>query len=223
MRVAPQTLNTTVAGLFVTGSGLFVLGSVPAYIHATGALADSVTYAAGSVFFTAAAFGQLVQAQGTGSGWQWHWRPHDRGWMAAVTQFPGTICFNVSTFAALVHNATVAEKDHHVWRPDIYGSVLFLVSSAYGVRAVGRVRDRQPGSAAWWAAWLNLVGSVAFMVSAIASYVLPSTGDLIDVPVAVGGTLVGAACFLVGAALIPLAWRQDAAASSSPPLSKADS
>lgn len=222
MRVAPQTLNTTVAGLFVTGSGLFALGSVPAYIHATGALVDSATYAVGSVFFTAAALGQLVQVRGTAPGSRW--RPQDRGWMAAVTQFPGTLCFNVSTCAALVRNATVAEQDHRVWRPDIYGSVLFLVASTYGVLAVGRVRDLRPGSFAWWTAWLNLAGSVAFMVSAIASYVLPSTGDLIDVPVTVGGTLVGAVCFLVGAALIPLAWRQSSvAAPSSDPLPKAGS
>ena len=52
-----------------------------------------------------------------------------------------------------------------------------------------------------------MVGSVLFMASAIASYVLPSSGDLIDVPLAVGGTLLGAACFLLGAVLMFPAWR----------------
>lgn len=220
MRIAPQTLNTTVAGLFVVGSGLFVLGSVPAYIHGVGAFADSVTYAVGSVFFTVAALGQLAQVRGSD---RWRWRARDWDWWAAVSQFPGTVCFNVSTFAALVRNASVSEEDHRVWRPDIYGSVLFLVASALGVLAVGRIRELQPRSAAWWAAWLNLAGSVAFMVSAIASYVLPSTGDVIDVPVAVGGTLVGAVCFLVGAALLPLSWRQSVAAPPPVPLPKAGS
>jgi hypothetical protein len=59
----------------------------------------------------------------------------------------------------------------------------------------------------WWIAWLNMAGSVAFMVSAIFSYVLPSTGGLIDEPLANAGTFVGAVCFFVGAALMLPAWR----------------
>jgi hypothetical protein len=52
-----------------------------------------------------------------------------------------------------------------------------------------------------------MVGSILFMVSAIASYVLPS-GELVDNAVSVAGTLFGAACFLGGAALMLPAWRQ---------------
>jgi hypothetical protein len=63
-------------------------------------------------------------------------------------------------------------------------------------------------------AWTNMVGSVLFMASAIASYVLPRSGDLVDVPVAVGGTLLGAACFLIGAVLMFPAWRVAVAAST---------
>ena len=39
----------------------------------------------------------------------WAWLPHDRAWLAAATQFPGTLFFNISTSAALVHNATAAQ------------------------------------------------------------------------------------------------------------------
>ena len=46
---------------------------------------------------------------------------------------------------------------------------------------------------------LNLLGSVFFMASAIAAYVLPDTGDLLDASVANSGTFLGAVCFLVAA------------------------
>ncbi len=124
-----------------------------------------------------------------------------------MTQFPGTLFFNVRTAAALAHNVTAQEQDRHVWRPDFFGSTLFLVASGYGILAVSaRFLSVNPRSLPWGIAWLNMVGSVLFMASAIASFVLPSTGGLIDSPVATGGTLLGAACFLVGAALMFPAW-----------------
>jgi hypothetical protein len=55
-----------------------------------------------------------------------------------------------------------------------------------------------------------MLGSVAFMASAIASFVLPSTDTLIDLPLANAGTFLGAMCFFVGAALMLPAWRASA-------------
>ena len=116
--------------------------------------------------------------------------------------------FNHSTFAALAHNLSASEADKHVWRPDVFGSVLFLVSSAFAISALGagswrpRLRDLP-----WWIAWLNMLGSVAFMVSAIAGFVVPSTGTMLDLRLDNAGTLIGAVCFLVGAALMGPAWR----------------
>lgn len=222
MSVRPAVLNAAIAWLFVAGSSCFVLGSVPAYASVVGGTADSVTYFVGSLFFTSASFAQLVQAQtpamtGVDAVERhqrvplrlWAWLPHDRAWLAAATQFPGTLFFNVSTLAALDHNATVKEQNQHVWRPDLFGSTLFLVASAYGILALGvRFLSVRPRSLPWWVAWLNMVGSVFFMASALASYVLPTTGEYVDTPVAVGGTLLGALCFLVGAALLLPAWRQ---------------
>ncbi len=81
----------------------------------------------------------------------WAGMPHDRGWLAAATQFPGTLFFNISTLAALTHNATAAESDRYVWRPDLYGSILFLVASAFGILAVsGRFLAVESRSVAWW-------------------------------------------------------------------------
>ena len=95
------------------------------------------------------------------------WLPHDRNWLAAVTQFPGTLFFNATTLLALVQALTAQQYDRVVWRPDFYGSVLFLVSSAYAVLALGRFLTWQPRSAFWRIAWLNMLGSIAFMASAI--------------------------------------------------------
>lgn len=222
MRVRPERLNATIAWLFMVGSACFVLGSVPAYLNAIGGWADGVTYVVGSVFFTSASYCQLVQAQSPAttavdevSQHQrapvrlWGWLPHDRSWLAAATQFPGTVFFNISTVAALTHNATAAESDRYVWRPDLYGSVLFLVSSAFAVLAVSpRFFSVQPRSFPWRIAWVNMLGSVLFMASALASYVVPSTDELLGAHLAVAGTFWGAVCFLVGAALMFPAWRR---------------
>lgn len=219
MRVAPVHLNSGIAWLFMIGSACFVLGSVPAYLNAVGGSIDGVTYFVGSIFFTTASFAQLLQSQtpamtDVAAGDQTApapvrfraWLPHDRAWLAAVTQFPGTLCFNVSTFAALVHNASVEQADRFVWRPDVYGSTLFLVSSVLGILAVGRFLSFRPGSLPWRIAWWNMIGSILFMASALASYILP-TGDVLSVRISVVGTLTGALCFLIGAALMFPAWR----------------
>lgn len=222
MRVRPERLNATIAWLFMTGSACFVLGSVPAYLNAIGGWADGVTYVVGSVFFTTASYCQLVQAQSPATTAVdevtqrqlipvrlWAWLPHDRNWLAAATQFPGTLFFNISTIAALTHNATAAESDRYVWRPDVFGSVLFLVSSVLAVLAVSpRFLSVQPRSFPWRIAWLNMVGSVLFLASAIASFVVPSTDAVLGARVAVSGTFWGAVCFLVGAALMFPAWRR---------------
>jgi hypothetical protein len=220
MTARPVALNAAIASLFIIGSALFALGSVPAYINAVGATADGVTYFVGSIFFTAASFAQLVQAQtpamtivdadseSTRAQVRlWAWLPHDRNWLAAITQFPGTLFFNISTLAALAHNATAKQEDRRVWRPDLYGSTLFLVASVFAILAVGRFLSLQPRPFPWRIAWLNMIGSILFMISALASYVLPTTGDLINSPVSVAGTLLGALCFLIGAILMFPAWR----------------
>jgi hypothetical protein len=228
MAVKPVRLNAAIAWLFIIGSALFVLGSVPAYASAVGTTADSVTYFVGSIFFTAASFAQLLQSQtpvmtDVDAESQYlaaavrfkAWLPHDRNWLAALTQFPGTLCFNISTGAALAHNVTVNQEDRRIWRPDLYGSTLFLVASILAILAVGRLLSVRPHSFPWWIAWLNMIGSILFMASALASYVLPTTGEYINSRVSIIGTLLGAVCFLIGAALMFPAWRQAVRAAKS--------
>ena len=232
MTVRPARLNAAIAWLFMVGSACFVLGSVPAYLDAVGGWADGITYFVGSIFFTSASYCQLVQAQSPATTGvdragqhvpvpanRWGWLPHDRNWLAAATQFPGTVFFNISTFAALTHNATAAESNRYVWRPDLYGSVLFLVASAYGILAVSRrFLSLDTASMPWRIAWVNMLGSVLFMASALASYALPETDEVVNTRISVAGTLLGAVCFFVGAALLFPAWRRAVDTTAAAPL-----
>jgi hypothetical protein len=221
VRLKPRRLNTTTAVLFMTGSTGFALGSISGYSSAVGATADAVTFFVASLFFTAASFGQLVQSQSpamaaTGSSRDDQrqparlraWLPHNKAWLAAAIQFPGTLFFNASTFWAMRQGLTSTQYDRVVWRPDFFGSILFLVSSTFAVLALGRLLSWRPGVDDWRIAWLNMIGSIAFMASAVAAFVLPRTGGAVDLTLADRGTLLGAVCFFVGALLAIPAWRR---------------
>ena len=221
MHLRPRRLNTAIAALFMIGSFGFALGCVGVYASAVGPTADAVTFFISSIFFTTASFWQLVQSQspaaaatGTAKDDERQrvrflaWLPHDRAWLAAATQFPGTLFFNGTTFWAITVALDNSKYDQVVWRPDFYGSVLFLVSSLFAILALGRVRRWRPRESAWWVAWLNMIGSVAFMASAIGAFVIPRTDSAVDLTLADRGTFVGAVCFLLGALLAIPAWRQ---------------
>jgi hypothetical protein len=104
MRAEPARLNSAIASLFMLGASCFALGTIPEYLHAVGAVADAMTFFVGSIFFTSASYCQLVQAQSPGmtgvdercqhariQAHSWAWRPRDKNWLAAATQFPGTL------------------------------------------------------------------------------------------------------------------------------------
>ena len=223
MRLRPQRLNTAVAALFMIGATGFALGSVSAYAAAVGAAADAATLFVASLFFTAASFGQLVQSQspsmaanGSDLGDERRlvrllaWLPHDRAWLAAAIQFPGTLFFNATTYLATSTAVTSGQYDKVVWRPDLYGSILFIVSSVFAILALGKLLTWRPRAGTWWIAWLNMIGSIAFMASAVGAYVLPKTGSAVDLTLADRGTFVGAVCFFVGALLAIPVWRRAA-------------
>src|SRR4051812_35618936 len=177
--------------LFAIGSFCFALGSFPLYAHVAGAAADDVTFFVGSLFFTTAAALQLWQSD------------HRLAFWASLVQFAGTLFFNRSTFQALNKNLSAAGADRNVWRPDALGSIAFLVSSALACFDVRRATAGTPRDANWWGAWWNMLGSVAFGVSAVASYVVTDSDTLRNAQLANLGTFVGAVCFFV-AALITL-------------------
>ena len=48
---------------------------------------------------------------------------------------------------------------------------------------------------------MNQLGSVLFMISALAAFTRPSTGSLVNTDIANWGTLTGALCFSLGGVL----------------------
>jgi hypothetical protein len=207
---APRARGWWIAVLFAVGSLLFALGSVPAYVSAAGTRWDSVTFFAGSLFFTSAAFLCYREAVDAGPEGQTpgHRRffvvqPRRIDWWATAVQLAGTLYFNVSTGVAMAANLTAQAAHQHVWRPDAVGSACFLVASALAWFEVCHAWAAwRPRLLSWWITLLNLLGSVAFGVSAVAGYISPVTGQLRNAERANLGTLVGAVCFLAGALLL---------------------
>jgi hypothetical protein len=52
------------------------------------------------------------------------------------------------------------------------------------------------GGAGWWQPAVNLLGWLFFGISAVAGYVVPSTGSMLAQAAANWNTALGAACFL---------------------------
>jgi len=187
---------------FAIGSLCFALGSLPGYGRLVGEGADNVTYFVGSLFFTAAAFIQL-RLSGRWRRGAWKSREDWDDWWAAAIQFVGTLCFNVSTGVALIDHLSAEQAQHHVWRPDAYGSVCFLLASALAIQATTHREGLwDPEARNWWSTWLNMAGSIAFGASAIAAYVVPSSGEVLNAQWVNLGTFIGAICFLVAALLV---------------------
>jgi hypothetical protein len=186
---------------FAIGSVFFFVGAVPFYAEWAGAVVVGATFFIGSLFFTVAGFIQLSLSGR---------RPPRRAtnqadrfdWWAAAIQFAGTLFFNVSTWQALATAVRDPTEIGAGWRPDAFGSVAFLISSALAVVATkdrGKLWDRHARS--WHGTWLNMLGSIAFGASAVGAYVSPRTDDFVSLFWANLGTLIGALCFLVAALL----------------------
>ena len=142
------------------------------------------------------------------------WRPRSIDWWATAIQLVGTVYFNVMTFLALYDKWSVSEENRLVWRPDVIGSICFLVASylawAEVCHSAGRLRF---GELSWWIVVLNLLGSVFFGISAIGAYVNPDTADVTNLRWDNGGTFFGALCFLIAAVMLIPEARHDSAES----------
>ena len=207
---APRARGWWIAILFAIGSLLFALGSVPGYASAVGDRWDSVTYFVGSLFFTSASFLSYREAVDAAPPAQnparrrfFVYQPGRIDWWATAIQLVGTLYFNVSTGVAMAANLSAQTAHQHEWRPDAIGSVCFLVSSALAWYEVchGWLAWR-PRSYSWWITLLNLVGSIAFGISAVAGYINPVTGQVQNAGRADTQTLIGAVCFFIGAVLL---------------------
>ena len=112
------------------------------------------------------------------------WAPWRIDWWSTSVQFVGTLFFNLSTFAA-IRASTCTQVERRVWTPDVLGSICFLVASALAWAEAGHAWwSWRPRSIGWRIAALNLIGSIAFGVSAVAAYVVPDTGELLNTALA---------------------------------------
>ena len=186
---------------FAIGSTLFALGAVPWYADRVGLVATNATFATGAVFFTLAALIQLALS-GRRPPRHGSSRSDRADWWAAAIQFVGTLFFNLSTITALLNAINPDLPGESGWRPDAWGSICFLVASAFAVIAT---TDREglwdPRARTWRCTWLNMAGSVFFGISAVGAYAIPETGDLVSQIWANLGTFLGALCFLAAALL----------------------
>jgi uncharacterized membrane protein YhhN len=188
-----MTRQRWMALCFALGSTCFLVGPFPGYVQMVGVSADAITFFIGSILFTA---GGVLQ-----SSLAWPERHASGGggaaWWAAIIQSAGTLFFNITTYQAMHTALTSAAYDQLVWRPDWRGSICFLVSGVIAYHASERhgwlpVR----GGDGWWQPAVNLLGCIFFGISAVAGYVVPTSGSMLDQAAANWNTALGAACFL---------------------------
>ncbi|MFR9797903.1 hypothetical protein ACL02U_18670 [Streptomyces sp. MS06] len=210
-------LNGVAAASFCLGGLLFALGAGLAQYGTAGPIAVASVYCTGGVFFTAGAYASLLQATNTPrradhgalltSDWKWwSYEPDRIDWTSTFVLFSGTLVFGVNLLDSFIQGLTVEQINRLIWTPDLMGCVLFLISGhlAFGEICHGWPRPRpclRARSLGWWIVAVNQFGSWLFLVSALAAFTSPETGNQLDADIANWGTLAGALCFTAGGAL----------------------
>jgi hypothetical protein len=211
----PDQVSWWMALLFAIGSACFAVAAIASQWASASRPAIGVTYFVGSIFFTVAAYLQFSEAVNVEHGpvrgatrLRWKpasWEPRRIDWLASAIQLAGTLFFNVSTFTGMKHGFDARQSDLRVWTPDVFGSICFLVASELAYAEVcHRWVCLRARSLSWRIVSVNLVGSIAFGVSAVTSLIEPSTQEPVSAAIANAGTAAGALCFLVGAIMLPL-------------------
>ncbi|WP_327684391.1 hypothetical protein [Streptomyces sp. NBC_00467] len=205
-----RRLNAIAAGAFTVGGALFALGAGIAQFgpaDATGAW----VYFVGGLFFNTGGYASLLQAinaprrdsrAGALAAQRWTWwsyEPQRIDWLSTFLLFVGTLVFGINLLNSLLQGLSAQQVNRLIWAPDMVGCILFLIS---GHLALVEVCHGRPGvrplDLGWWIVAVNQLGSVLFLVSALAAFTHPSTGSVVNIVVANWGTLTGAACFFVG-------------------------
>jgi hypothetical protein len=210
---APGAIGWWIGVLFAIGASCFAVGAIPGYTNLVGFPKDALTFFMGSLFFTTAAFLQYIEtinARQTPKGSLLKekirfltWEPRRIDWLSSVVQLIGTIFFNVSTFYSINFSMSAQTMDHLVWGPDAYGSICFLIASLLVWIEVGHsLLSWNTKSLSWQIAFLNLLGSIAFGFSAVAAFIIPATGQPINLTLVNMGTFTGGICFLIGGVLL---------------------
>jgi hypothetical protein len=181
-------VNAVAATAFLLGGSLFALGAALAQAGVNPTACASI-YLLGGVFFSTGGYASVLQVRN---------EPRLQR-LSAVVLFAGTIVFAINLIDSFIEELTPAAFDRLVWSPDMVGCALFLVSGHLAMAGIAehfwRIWHRR--DLGWWIIAVNQGGSILFMVSAVTSFVRPSSGDMVATGIANWGTLSGALCFAI--------------------------
>jgi len=193
---------------FFLGGGLFTLGALLAQYGGASLPTIDWTFLIGGIWFSTGAYAALVQElnsprkigdDGTLVARHWRWwayEPNRPGWVAAFVLFCGTLAFGISLVDAFLSGLSTGQVNRLIWAPEMVGCILFLLSGHIGILEVCHGRFRlMTASLGWWIVIVNQIGSWLFMLSGLAAFVRPVTGEVISVGLINWGTASGAACF----------------------------
>ncbi len=208
LRSRLRRANFVAATAFLIGGSLFAIGAALAQAGVAETACAGV-YLVGGVLFSTGGYVSVLQvinepeegATGRLARWRWWGRqPRRLQWLSAAALFAGTLVFAINLVDSFIQELSPAAEDRLVWSPDMVGCALFLISGHLAMVGISgdfwRVWQRR--DLGWWIIAVNQVGSILFMVSAVAAFVRPSTGDALATGIANWGTLTGALCFAVG-------------------------
>lgn len=209
-----RRLNAISSATFVIGGAFFALGAAVAQFGSGSATTCAVIYFVGGLFFNTGGYTSLLQVINSPlpengphelvtPRWRWwSYEPLRIDWVSTFVLFLGTLVFGVNLTDSFLDGLSVRATNQLIWGPDMIGCVFFLVSGHLALVEVChgrlRVRARDLG---WWVVAVNQLGSVLFLVSALAAYTRPATGTPVNVAIANWGTLAGALCFVLGGVL----------------------
>lgn len=181
-------VNAVAATAFLVGGSLFALGAALAQ-SGVNPTACATIYLVGGVFFSTGGYASVVQVRG---------EPRLQR-TSALVLFAGTLVFAINLVDSFIQELTPAAFDRLVWSPDMIGCALFLISGHLAMTGIAghfwRIWHRR--DLGWWIIAVNQLGSILFMVSAVATFVRPSSGDMVATGIANWGTLTGALCFAI--------------------------
>ncbi|MGW7438769.1 hypothetical protein [Streptomyces sp. NPDC054849] len=210
-----RRLNAVASGAFVVGGALFALGAAVSQFGWGDAAESAAIYFAGGLFFNTGGYVSLLQVlnapRHSGEGgrlvtaaWRWWgYEPMRLDWLSTFVLFVGTLVFAVNLLDSFLQGLSAQQINRLIWTPDVIGCVLFLISGHLSfVEICHRFRPcLRSRSLGWWVVAVNQLGSVLFMVSALAAFTRPATGSPLNADIADWGTLCGALCFSVGGVL----------------------
>ncbi len=196
---ADRTVSWWLSALFLVGAALFICGGVLAYTD-TGRLADWANLA-GSIPFSGGAVLAVVEANracarlACGPGVKGLWST--TGGRAAIIQVVSAVgFFQIAMVAAMFGSLDWVTTDIWLWTTSTIGSVGFVVSGWMYVAEANPADDIGTRST-----WVNLLGSVCFLVGSVAGYFSAGTVRIPTNDITTPAFLIGAIAFTVGSAL----------------------